>query len=212
MKGPRMNDQLKSDLESADPIAHTDDTRVHDLVARMATLAREATITSTPARTPWWKRRRTILPLGIVGFAALTGGAILIPLSLSVNGTQVQPDAQIPIAYTTDTGVEIGCRYWLYFGEPSSRDNATEELAEYVADHDWTGIGQSIYEEAIANPFVPGHDGGLRDDTAQARDEISLARAASRLIEAQIPTNLRGPLLKEGIISTSTTDCKGELH
>lgn len=207
-----MNDQLKSELDLADPVGRADDARLHDLVVRMATEARAAATHESPTTTPWWKRRRVVVPLGIASVVALTGGAILIPLSLSVDGTQVEADAKISIVYTTDSGTEVGCRYWIYFGEPSSRDAETQALADFMATHNWSGIGQRIYEEAIANPFVPGRDGGLQSDSAQARDEMSLAIATSRLIEAEVPSNLQGPLHKEGTISSSTTDCKGELR
>ena len=207
-----MNEQLMSDLASADPVDSGDDAKLHGLVGRMAIAARDAAMNETPALTPWWKRRRIIVPLGVASVAVLSGGALLIPLSLSVNGTKVEPDAQIPIVYTTDTGVDVSCRYEIYIGEPGSRDADDLQLADFMDNHDWAGIGQRIYEYAIANPFAPGPDGGMETDTPQGRDELSLARATSRLIEAEIPESLQGALLKEGTVYSSTTDCKGVLH
>lgn len=206
-----MRDSFQSELASADPIAEGEDTQLHDLVRRMTRAAQaEATIESrSPA--PWWRRRRTLIPLGIAGVVALTGAALVIPLNqLWIDGMTVDADVVIPVNYTTDTGVDVSCRYSIYYGDPADRSESDEQLAAFVADQDWTGIGQRIYEHAIANPFVPGRDGGLQFDTQQNRDQMSLSIAIRHEIEEIIPDHLRDT--PEGIIESGLTDCQGKLH
>ncbi|WEK61819.1 MAG: hypothetical protein P0Y60_03445 [Candidatus Microbacterium colombiense] len=202
-----MNERLQSDLVSADPVPDGEDAELRDLVRRMSTDARAAAAAGSTTRVPWWRRRRTIIPLGLGVLVAATGAAVLIPLQLSVNDTQVQLDVEFPIIYTTDTGVEVSCRYGLYFGDPVDRSAADERLADFVSGHDWTGIGQRIYDKAIANPFVPGPDDDLEVDTPQLRDTFSFMEATD-LIWAEIPEEL----LHDEWSSGSTMDCAGVLH
>lgn len=148
------------------------------------------------------------MPLAILGVAALTGAAVLIPLSLGINGIQVDLDAQIPIIYTTDNGIDVSCRYGIYFGDPASRTAADEELAEFVADHDWTGIGQRIYDDAIANPFVPGPNDDWEVDNQELRDNFSFTNALSRVIWEEIPADL----MQDAQSAGGTSDCTGKLR
>ncbi|WP_091492543.1 hypothetical protein [Microbacterium pygmaeum] len=142
---------------------------------------------------------------------ALTGAAVVIPLNqFGIDGMLVDADALIPITYTTDTGIEVSCRYGVYYGDPADRTESDKQLATFVANHDWTDIGQGVYEHAIANPFVPGRDGGLDVDTQQRRDEMSLSIAIAHEIEEAIPDHLRDD--REGLIESSVTDCQGKLH
>jgi hypothetical protein len=208
-KGPAMNEHDMSDLESANPITADGDDKLHELVAQIALTARlQAEEGRSEAAAPWWKRPRALLPISVVSIVALTGGAILIPLTLSVSGVQVEPDVEIPIVYTTDTGVDVSCREQIFFGEPSERDETDVRIAEFLRAHDWTGIGQRIYEDALATPIIPERDGGAEP----AFDQASFSAATSRLIEAEIPTSLRDAWEKEGTVYSSATDCTGELH
>lgn len=106
-----IKETLQSQLASADPVAEGADDSARALVRRMSAEARAAYVVRSRERAPWWKRPRTVLPVGLVGLAALTGAAVLVPLGLSINGTQVDPDVEIPIVYTTDTGTHVSCRY-----------------------------------------------------------------------------------------------------
>lgn len=204
-----MNETLQSELASADPAAGDEDAKLRVLVHRLSTDAREASLTGSSARMPWWKRRRAGIPLGIAGIVALTGAAVLVPLGLWINGTQVDLDAEIPIVYTTDTGVDVSCRWGIYFGEPVNRSAADEKLAEFVENHDWTGIGQRIYEEAIANPFVPGPNDDWEVDNQELRDNFSFNNALNLVIWDEIPASL---LEQEGQSAGATSDCTGKLR
>lgn len=206
-----MNEHLRSALASADPLSATQDPRTDELVRKMAVQARSATETA-PVVVPWWKRRRTVIPLGIGAAVALTGGALVAPLTIFIDGITIEPDARIPIVYTTDTGADVRCRYAIYFGDPAGRSEHEEKLAAFVADHDWDGFGQKVYELALSDPFVPGVDGGLDEDTQQRRDEMSLHTAIWRSIEAEIPAELRDIQNAEGILDSGSSDCQGQLH
>lgn len=205
-----MKEQLPSEIASADPLVgadRADDARLGSLVRRMAAEARDSAAMESAARKPWWTRRRTLFPLAIAGAVVLTGAAVAVPLSLWVNGTQVELDAEIPIVYTTGSGVEVTCRYGIYFGDPASRSDADERLAEFVATHDWAGIGQRIYDEAIANPFIPGPDDDLEVDDQETRDRFSFFNATD-VIWQEIPDELRSA----GHSSGGTMDCTGRLR
>ncbi|WP_157536963.1 hypothetical protein [Microbacterium sp. Root180] len=192
-------------------MAGVDDARLHALVRRTALAAEARAIAEAPSTTPRWKRRRTMIPLGIAGVVALTGAALVLPLTqFGIGGMLVDADAIIPIKYTTDTGVDVSCRKAFYFGDPADRTQSDRQIAAFVADHDWTGIGQDMYEYAIAHPFVPGRDGGLQVDTQQARDEMSLSIAIDHHIAMAIPLHLRDE--RGELMPSAVTDCQGQLH
>lgn len=202
-----MNEKLQSELAGVDPVSGGEDAGLRYLMYRMARDAQEVATAESAVRRPWWKRTRALIPLSIAGVIALTGAAVAIPLGLWVSGTKVEFDAEIPIAYATDTGIDVNCRYGIYFGDPTIRSAADEQLADFVHEHDWTGIGQRIYAEAIAHPFVPGPDDHLEVDTPKVRDQFSFTHATG-LIWEEIPVALR----QAGYSSASTMDCKGLLH
>lgn len=203
-----MDESLQSYLASADPVAGDEDAKLRGLVRRMAADARQAAAAESPASAAWWKRRRIAIPLGIVSVAALTGAAVMIPLGISVNGTPVEMDVEIPIVYTTDTGVDVSCRYGIYFGDPATRSAVDEQLAEFVQSHDWTGIGQRIYDEAMANPFVPGPDDDWEVDTQEIRDKFSFNYAIGEVLFGEIPAELQ----PEGQSAGGAMDCTGQLR
>jgi hypothetical protein len=128
-------------------------------------------------------------------------------LSLAINGTQVDLDVEIPIIYTTDNGMDVSCRYGIYFGDPAHRTAGDEQLAEFVENHDWTGIGQRIYDEAIANPFVPGPNDDWEVDNQELRDNFSFNIALSSIIWEEIPKSPQA-----GWTGGATSDCTGKLR
>lgn len=203
--GATMSKILMSEIEAADPVRESEDPRRRELVRRLSVHAQRSSL--AVKRAPWWKRRRTIIPVGIAGALALTGAAVLAPLNLAVNGTQVSFDMEIPIIYTTDTGVDVSCRLGLYFGDPLARTPADEKLAEFVKSHDWSGIGQRVYREAMSNPFIPGPDDDIQNDSQEVRDGFSFHRATD-LIWEEIPAELR----QDGQSGGGTSDCTGVLR
>ena len=199
-----MNESFERDLRDADPASRLEDAATSGLVRQLALAAQETSERGGDA-LPWWRRRRVALPLAIGGVVALTGAAV--PLGIWINGAEVPLDVAIPIEYTTDTGVKVSCRYGLYFGDPAQRTPGDERAAEFVRRHDWSGIGQRIYEEAIANPFEPGPSDDWEVDNQQLRDSFSFNRALG-LIWTEIPDDVRASLRSTG----ATTDCTGQLR
>ncbi|MEV4688216.1 hypothetical protein [Microbacterium sp. LWH3-1.2] len=193
---------ISDELAAADP-ATPSDPKVREFV-RSTSAEAEREIRNN--RRPFWRRRRAIVPTLVVGALALAGAAVVVPLSLWVNGTQVDV-VNIPINYTTDTGVQVRCRYGIYFGDPANRTEADEELTRFVENHDWDGIGQRIYDEAMADPFAPGPNDDWEVDNQELRDNFSFHRALS-VIWTEIPQELRKPNQSAG----GTTDCKGQLR
>ncbi|WP_313479928.1 hypothetical protein [Microbacterium sp.] len=200
-----MSKIVMSEIEAADPVREHEDPTRRELVRRLSVQAQRAS--SGAKRAPWWKRRRTIIPVGIAGALALTGAAVFVPLKLAINDTPVSLDMEIPITYTTDTGVDVSCRYGLYFGDPLARTPADEKLAEFVKSHDWSGIGQRIYREAMSNPFIPGPDDDIQNDSQEVRDGFSFYRAMD-LIWEEIPAEMR----QDGQSGGGTSDCTGVLR
>lgn len=206
-----MTESLHSALTSADPLQDADDARTDELVRRMAVHARAAAEASPPS-VPWWKRRRTLIPLGIGSTFALTAGALAAPLTVFIDDLFVEPDMRIPVTYTTDTGMEVSCHYAISYGDPRNRTEGDEKLAAFVAAHDWEGFGQRVYDLAISDPFIPGVDGHLDVDTQEMRDVASLYAAIQETINAEIPAELRDLRSTQTLLASSTSNCQGELH
>lgn len=158
----------------------------------------------------WWTRPRVLIPIGIGALLSVTGAAVALPLlDLQVNGQEVELDVEIPITYTTKTGVSVVCSYGLYVGDPSKRTAADEALATFLREHDWQGIGQRIYEQAISHPYVPGATDEWESDTQQLRDQFSWSDAQNTVIfEQEIPSNL----LPDGLSTGGPSNCSGQLR
>mgnify|MGYP003420082169 FL=1 len=83
------------------------------------------------------------------------------------------------------------------------------ELREWVLAQDWTGVGQRIYDDAIAHPFVPTEDTPAEDGwTTELVDSVSWFDAMDRQIIGQIPADLTG----FGDEISGASDCTGQLH
>lgn len=173
--------------------------------------AQEIRETSRTARDvaealPWWRRRRVALPVAGLSLIALTAGAIAVPLALRINDQSVHVDVTIPISYVTETGRTISCEYGIYVGTPDNRTDADEEAIAFLKSADWSGIGQEIYEEALANPYVPGPNDDWESDSQEVRDRFSFNQATDIII-ARVSAEVNG---LSSLGSTST--CTGELR
>ncbi len=155
--------------------------------------------------TRWWKNWKVTVPVGVVGVLALTGAAIAAPLVLGVDGQWVDIDARIPITYETESGVSVSCVYGLYVSSAAGRTAEDDRLGEFLADADWTGIGQEIYDYAIANPVTPQEGEVWNNDSPEVRDAISFKLAVTPVITAHVPAEL----LNSGSGWSSTDTCTG---
>lgn len=144
------------------------------------------------------RRRRSLwlIPGAVFAAGALTAGA-------AVFAPYFDPEVRIPIEYVTDTGVEVTCTYALRVGSVVGGENL--ELREWLTSQDWSGVGQRIYNDALANPFVPGeNDEG--EWTAELVDSVSFFDALGR------QTDVPEVLTAFGDEIAGTSDCTGQLH
>lgn len=190
---------LDEELRQADPAARLQRERATSLIMAMA-----IELPSQPARKrPWWKHWRITLPVGVVGVLALTGATLAVPFVLGIDGESVDIDARIPIAYVTGSGVSVDCIYGVFVSSQSGRTEEDERVAEFLADEDWSGIGQEVYDYAIAHPRTPQAGEVWNDDSAELRDAVSFKLAMTAVITAHLPPEMQGA----GWASTDT--CTG---
>ena len=177
-----------------------------NLVTQMATGTGDEEI---PARRPtsWWKTPRFVVPAATGAALLMTAGAVFVPLQLAINGQSVDIDVVIPIHYTTETGVTVDCSYGIYVGDPLNRTPADQKLVDYLDAQDWSGIGDEIYDRAMANPYVPGPNDDLEFDTQEVRDRFSFMEALM-VIHERVPADL----IVDGMSTGSTMDCTGQLR
>ncbi len=168
-----------------------------------AVLARLSDDAKSTARAP---RKRAphrwvlVAGAGLVVGAAATAGAIYAAPSFT-------PDVVIPIAYTTDTGREVQCTYSLAINAWDGVD--ASEATKWVAEHDWTGIGQRGYDYAVAHP-VEASAAGVDPTIPQAElDRSTVSRGISTVIVQEIP---EGFLDGSGVGTVGTSTCRWERH
>lgn len=139
------------------------------------------------------RRAATLVPLFAIGGLAVTGAA-------TAWVTSVQPDVQIPVAYTTDTGQSFECMIQLEVPDPDVR--------AYLQATDWDGVGQRIYDQALAASAIPNVDGPTFDSTAE-RESWEWYAAADELTTGTVPTELTADLR---VLAASDSSCTGDLH
>ena len=139
------------------------------------------------------RRTMRLVPLLAIGGLAVTGAA-------TVWVTSVQPDVQIPIAYTTDTGRSVECMIQLEVPDP--------EIRSYLQATDWGGVGQRIYDQALAASAGPNVDGLVFDSTAE-REGWEWFAAADDLTTGTVPPEL---LAGRDVLAAADSSCTGDLH
>ena len=152
---------------------------------------------SVRAPRAWWKRSVVVFPIVGVSALAVTAGAI----AYSFGGN---PDVVIPINYVTDNGHSVSCGYALHVGTDVSADAGP--LRTFVAERDWSGIGQRVYREAITNPYLPTPVEGDKF-TQDNLDQFSFDLALNTVISDGYPTDQ----IPAGV-SGAESNCQGELR
>ncbi|MDQ1121596.1 hypothetical protein [Microbacterium trichothecenolyticum] len=186
------------ELTAIDPARHLDDESATRLV-RAAWVRAASAGPSRSSRYDW----RVFVPAGLAAVAVTTGAAIAAPVWLGINGVHVEPDAQIPVSYTTLSGVEVSCTWAVHIGD-AERTPLEERVAEALAATDWDGVGQDIYDQAIANPRVPQPGETWAVDTQEVRDAISFKLAILPVMERRLPAELQGAASHWGSTDTCT--------
>ena len=196
-------DNLDERLRAADQAARIRPDVAAALIADMTEqLPREAV-----RRRPWWMNWKVTLPIGVVGLLAVTGAAVAAPLILAVGEPYkiVELDARIPITYVTESGTTVDCVYGIYLNGHGGRTAQQERAAGFLANEDWTGLGQEIYDFAIAHPSLPKEGEVWTNDTPGVRDAISFKLAVIPVISSRLPADLRAV----GSQFVSTDTCTG---
>lgn len=148
-------------------------------------------------RSRWRLPVATALVLGV----AATAGAIYVERTF-------EPDVVIPIRYTTDTGRDFRCTYELAI---TAREGAgdTSELRQWVANHDWTGIGQRGYDYAIEHPVTLDDTDGDKAWTQDELDRSTISQGMSTVIIREIPGDL---IDRVGVGTAGSSSCLWERH
>lgn len=168
------------------------------LNAALDSLVVETQAASEAQRSKARRRNLWLVPTVAAGALALTAGAVLFTPNFD-------PDVRIPIEYVTDADETVSCTYALRVGSVIGGENP--ELREWVLAQDWTGVGQRIYDDAIAHPYVP--DVNVEGEFTQERiDSVSWFTALDRQIIDQIPADLTG----FGDEIAGASNCTGQLH
>lgn len=192
-------DMLDNDLKEADPAARLREDEVAPLILTIA----RALPSQAAQRRRWWKNWRITVPVGMVGVLALTGGAIAVPFILGDESGWVDMDASIPIEYVTESGVAVSCKLGVHVRSDNGRTAEDDRVAKFLAEEDWTGIGQEVYDHAIANPVSPQEGEVWTDDTPELRDGVSFKLALTTVVMSHLPPVMQGT----GFASTDT--CTG---
>ncbi len=188
-------------MRDADPAAAFSEDEIDDRVRIASATARAG----HSSRGPVWKRAGFLIP--VVGASIiLMGAAVFVPLQLSLDGQQVEIDVRLPIQYTTSGGEEISCTYGLYFGSARGRDADLEAAVETIKERDWVGIGEDVYEYAIAHSVSPQVGEVWEADSPRVREKIAFELAVRAVVTQQLTGTL-----PDGAGFAGTTDCSGQL-
>ncbi|WP_448710574.1 hypothetical protein [Microbacterium profundi] len=168
-----------------------------------AMLVRMAARAEQDHRRP--RRRRGARISAAVG--VLFGAAVLATAATVYIAPNFTPDVVIPISYVTDTGNSVECTYSLAI---TSWDGTNvTEAKEWIASHDWTGIGQRGYDLATRDPLRVGDPDTDPEITQETLDQMTVSKGISTVVVQEIPQDFLDGL---GVGTAGTSTCKWELH
>lgn len=171
------------------------------LGAMLERLARDAAEQDT--RPP--RRRRGIRIAAAV--AALLGVGALATAATVYIAPNFTPDVVIPISYVTDEGKTVECTYSLAVTAWDGT-NVTE-AKEWIASHDWTGVGQRGYDLGEKNPISVG-DADVDPELTQGDlDRLTVSTGIVNAVGNEIPVELLDGV---GIGTSGTSTCTWVRH
>lgn len=155
------------------------------------------------ARPP--RRRRGFRIAATLG--ALLGVGVLATAATVYIAPNFTPDVVIPISYVTDEGRTVECTYSL--GVRSWDGTDVTEAKEWIASHDWTGIGQRGYDLGEKNPISLGDADVDPKLTQDDLDRLTVSTGIVNAIGNEVPFELlNGP----GIGTSGTSTCTWVRH
>ncbi|MFK3677982.1 hypothetical protein ACI2IP_09625 [Microbacterium sp. NPDC090218] len=155
------------------------------------------------ARPP--RRRRGVRIAASLG--ALLGAGALATAAAVYIAPNFTPDAVIPISYVTDEGNAVECTYSL--AVTSWDGTNVTEAKDWIASHDWTGIGQRGYDLGEQNPTNPGDAGVDPELTQEDLDRVTVSTGIVTAVVEEIPFELRNGV---GIGTAGTSTCTWVRH
>lgn len=147
------------------------------------------------------RRLRLVLATSFIGIA---GAATAAAMHAAPTFT---PDTVIPISYVTSSGYAVECTYSLAVRSWDGTDVSAAK--EWVATHDWSGIGQRGYDSAVAAPMSVGDDGLDPGLTQESLDRMSVSRGIATVIIDEIPGDF---LDQPGVGTAGNSTCNWEFR
>lgn len=136
------------------------------------------------ARPP--RRRRGVRIAATLG--ALLGVGVFATAAAVYIAPNFTPDAVIPISYVTDEGNAVECTYSL--AVTSWDGTNVTEAKDWIASHDWTGIGQRGYDLGEQNPTNLGDADVDPDLTQEDLDRVTVSTGIVTAVVEEIPFEL----------------------
>jgi hypothetical protein len=166
----------------------------------------ERVATNAAEQHAWPPRRRRGVRIATVVAALLGVGAIATAAAVYI-APSFAPDVVIPISYVTDEGTTVECTYSLAVTSWDGTD--ITEAKEWIASHDWTGIGQRGYDLGEKNPDSVGDPDVAPELTQEDLDRTTVSTGIATAIGGEIPFEL---LNAPGIGTASTSTCTWVRH
>ncbi|MCZ4301501.1 hypothetical protein [Microbacterium oxydans] len=136
------------------------------------------------ARTPRHRRGIRIATT----LAALLGVGVLGMAAVVYIAPNFTPDVVIPISYVTDEGTSVECTYSL--AVTSWDGTNVTEAKDWIASHDWTGIGQRGYDLGEKDPTNVGDPDVDPDLTQTDLDRVTVSTGIVTAVVEEIPFTL----------------------
>lgn len=151
------------------------------------------------------RRRRGLRIAATLG--ALLGVGVLGTAATVYVAPNFTPDAVIPISYVTDEGTTVECTFSL--AVRSWDGTNVTEAKEWIASHDWTGIGQRGYDLGEKNPDSVGDPDVDPELTQEDLDQLTVSSGIGTAVVEEIPFKLlNGP----GIGTSGNSTCTWVRH
>ncbi|MFE6734235.1 hypothetical protein [Microbacterium sp. NPDC057650] len=160
------------------------------------------------ARRPRRHRLLWVLPVAVLGVGALTAGAVVVDDLLHA-------DLPIAVEYTTDTGVTVSCTAQIRGGSLFSPQK--DEVVNYYRTHDFSGIGERVYDYAmVLSGDHQATPGVLPKSSEWIPEEGSFAPDVAAFSQSLTSFLLTDALVDLGIGGSGdaslTSDCTGQLR
>lgn len=133
------------------------------------------------------RRRRRGAWIAAAVAAVLSAGVLATAATVYI-APNFTPDVVIPISYVTDEGNAVECTYSLVVRSWDGT-NITE-AKEWIASHDWSGVGQRGYDLGEKNPISVGDSDVDPELTQEDLDRLTVSTGIETAIGNEIPIEM----------------------